>query len=336
MNRFLKKIKKMRLTILLLLSVLVMTIVGIVNTAKGKASVRYGWKHPFVVSALMKEEKTDKKADNETEDIEVATVNDASKGGDASSTDAEDDTIDYNTVAERIDRPMEFEKIPEFTPRSPYYVYTGHKPLTTSYPYIDAPKGYYKDTLFLGDSRVEGLHDYGNIPDADFCYKEGISVFNIRKDYLVWGDDGGGTLDELLEKNQYKKIYVMLGINELGKGFADEYAKSYGTLIKYLHIHQKDVVVVVMGVMYVTKDYSDGSDVFNNDNIDARNSLVAEYIDGYDTLYLDINPAVCDKTGALNPEYTNDGLHLTAEYYKLWVDFLNKHAYQDAMFESEQ
>ncbi|MBR3042770.1 MAG: hypothetical protein IKH94_08865, partial [Eubacterium sp.] len=124
----------------------------------------------------------------------------------------------------------------------------------------------------------------------------------------------------------------MLGVNELGKGYAEEYAEKYNDLIQYIHRIQKDAVVIVMGVMYVTKEYSDTSEVFNNDNINARNSLVAGYIDGKDTMYLDINPAFLDESGCLDAKYTNDGIHLSAEYYELWVDFLKKHALENDYF----
>ena len=113
---------------------------------------------------------------------------------------------------------------------------------------------------------------------------------------------------------------------------SEEYAEKYNDLIQYIHRIQKDAVVIVMGVMYVTKEYSDTSEVFNNDNINARNSLVAGYIDGKDTMYLDINPAFLDESGCLDAKYTNDGIHLSAEYYELWVDFLKKHALENDYF----
>ena len=167
----------------------------------------------------------------------------------------------------------------------------------------------------------------------DFCFKEGINVFNIFTEVLDWGDKGSGKLSELLTTNEYKKIYIMLGVNELGKGYDYEYAVKYNEVLKYIRSVQKDAVIVVMGIMYVTKDYSDQNEVYNNDNINARNSLVAGYINGNDTMYLDVNPAVVDDTGALAAAYTNDGVHLSAEYYHLWVDFLNSHALQKEMWE---
>ena len=45
-----------------------------------------------------------------------------------------------------------------------------------------------------------------------------------------------------------------------------------------------------MGMMHVTQSYADNSDVYNNDNVDCRNALVAEYADGQHIFYLDMTP----------------------------------------------
>ncbi len=321
MRKFLKTISNLKLTLLLILSVVVISLIGIYYSINEKVVKKYSWSHPFLVSFLLQEKPEVKKT---PAPVEVATVADASP--------AEPEHIDITTYPGRAERPMEYENVPKFEPRSPYYIYTGKKALTTTYPYVDAGPDYFKDTLFIGDSRIEGLFDFGNIPEADFCFRQGVSVFNIMGEDLNWGDKGSGTLGQLLKKYKYKKIYIMLGVNELGTGYAEDYADQYNMLIKYIHDRQENVIITVMGIMNVTKEYSDSSEVFNLDNINARNSLVAGYINGYDTFYLDVNPAVSDKNGALNAAYTNDGIHLSAEYYEKWVDFIKKHALQEDLW----
>ncbi len=346
----------LKLTIMIIVSVVVVTIIGAVVYFKGMSSVGYGFKKPFVMSALM--EKNTGEGDTQAADTqqnngsdksdienasagnaELASASNATDGdATASDTDADSYTICYDDVdpaeyAGRMPRPLETEDLEEFSARSAYYSYGGKKALSTPYPYVEAGEDYYKDTLFLGDSRIEGLHDYGNIEGAAFCYKDGLSVYNIFSSNLNWGDLGSGTLEQLVNQKSFKKIYIMLGVNELGKGFDYEYAAKYKELLDFLQENQKDAVITVMSVMYVTKAYSDGSVVFNNDNINSRNYLVAEYVDGISVLYLDINPCIVDDYGALNAEYTYDGIHLSADKYIIWVDFLKQHALQDAMWE---
>ncbi len=326
----------MKLTMALLVSIVVITIIGMVNVITKKSYMKYGLKKPFVVAAFVKgEPEPEKQAPNTPTDA-VMVAEDASSTDstltDATPSDAlaDDDLLNY---AGRMNRPMRYEAVPEYYPRSLYYTYTGKKALTTVYPYVNASDDYFNDALFIGDSRVEGLYSYGNIEGADFCFKEGINVFKIFTENLSWGDDGSGKLSDLLAKNKYKKIYIMLGVNELGAGYDYEFARKYSEILKFIHSVQKDAVITVMGIMNVTGEYSLANDVYNNDNICARNSLVAGYINGNDTFYLDVNPAVCDDYGGLNATYTNDGIHLSAEYYYLWVDYLKEHALQDEMWE---
>lgn len=329
-------IKTMPLTLCLIASALFFTVFGFVRFVKAKGAYKYNWKTPFVVAAFtegnaMNTAEADASVETPVADVklDIATKSDATP---APTPDPNGPIIEkYSKIKDRVERPMIYEEVPNFTPKSAYYVYTGKKPLTTVYPYIEVDDSYFQDTLFIGDSRIEGLADFGGIENAEFCYKEGISVYNILDEDLIFEGERG-YFGDIIGRKKYQKIYIMLGVNELGKGYAEEYAEKYNDLIQYIHRIQKDAVVIVMGVMYVTKEYSDTSEVFNNDNINARNSLVAGYIDGKDTMYLDINPAFLDESGCLDAKYTNDGIHLSAEYYELWVDFLKKHALENDYF----
>ena len=84
-----------------------------------------------------------------------------------------------------------------------------------------------------------------------------------------------------------------------------------------------------MGMMHVTTEYSDASDVFNNDNIDNRNTAAAGIADGERVFYLDMNECVDDERGGVREEYSKDGVHLKAEYYKLWTEWMKAHGVND-------
>ena len=49
-----------------------------------------------------------------------------------------------------------------------------------------------------------------------------------------------------------------------------------------------------------------------------------------------MNPVVTNKKGGVISKYTWDGIHLKAEYYDLWVDFLNQHGLPNEMFQAYQ
>ena len=157
-DKKLKTILNMKLTIAVIASVIVMTLVGFIFVISGKSKAGYGWKKPFVVAALM----GDRNMGLSEEDVNVATQGNAdytleeASASDATEGEAKEELLKLCEVTPgRMNRPMIYEEVDSFEPRSAYYSYTGKKPLTTVYPYVDADENYYKDALFIGDSRVE-------------------------------------------------------------------------------------------------------------------------------------------------------------------------------------
>ena len=76
------------------------------------------------------------------------------------------------------------------------------------------------DALFIGDSRTVGLMEYAGIDTADYFCTVGMSVYNIHKKPVSVPNVGKVTLTELLNGKKYGKIYIMLGINEVGYEFS--------------------------------------------------------------------------------------------------------------------
>ena len=210
--------------------------------------------------------------------------------------------------------------------RSPYYKNPGVRPLSSKYEYKDVDADYFATSLFIGDSRIEGLHDYSGWDKAYFAYKTGLSVFNMMSETLNT-NDGKCTLSEVLENYTFDNIYIMIGINELGSGTVSDFADKYKENLETIRSLQQDARIIILGIMYVTKEYSDSSDVYNNDNINAKNAAIASFANGSDIFYLDMNPAVVDENMALREDISFDGVHLIAKYYYLWTDFMCSHGY---------
>lgn len=221
--------------------------------------------------------------------------------------------------------PTKFIERAATKPRSPYYDDPGKMALTTEWDYQTVDNSYFEDAIFIGDSRIEGLCLYAGIDTADFCYKQGLTVYDLMTEKLVHKDNSQSTLTQTLSKKKYGKIFMMIGINELGKKTTKDYAEQYRKNIEEIQKLQPDARIILMGIMNVSSEYSKSNDVFNNDNINSKNVAIAELADGERIFYMDMNPAVTDKTGGLKKDYTWDGIHLKAQYYKLWADFLKEH-----------
>ena len=173
------------------------------------------------------------------------------------------------------------------------------------------------DALFIGDSRTVGLMEYAGIDGADYFCAVGMSVYNIHEKPVSVPNVGKVTLTELLNSKKYGKIYIMLGINEVGYKFSSTVEK-YSELIEFVKGKQSDAVIFIQANLHVTKSRSDSDKVVNNTAINVLNAELAKLADGKSKFYLDANILFDDKTGGLSSDKSKDGTHLYAKCYSEW------------------
>lgn len=188
-------------------------------------------------------------------------------------------------------------------------------------------ESYFDDALFIGDSRTVGIKKYTDLGNASFFSETGMSIYNIFDKKLLEPtiSDEKKSLEDVLTENTYGKIYLMVGINELGRGTADTYFAEYSKVIERIRQLQPEAIIFIEGNMNVTKEKSDNDPIFNNVNIGIRNAKIAALANQKDIFYIDINEAVTDDEGYLMDEYTFDDVHLKAKYYSIWKEFLLAH-----------
>lgn len=179
---------------------------------------------------------------------------------------------------------------------------------------------YFEDALLIGDSRMEGIKEYGGLENTDFFAHSGMSVFSIGERKLtVHGEKM--TFAEVLEHKQYKKVYFMIGINELGYQF-DLVEKKYAQRVEQIKEAQPNAIIYLCANLHVTKEQSDKDSIYNNENVNRLNTMVKALTDGERVIYLDINELFDDEDGALSKEYSADSFHVMGKYYEAWVDWL--------------
>lgn len=205
---------------------------------------------------------------------------------------------------------------------------TTKKPSTTTTGSTIRPVSF-PNTLFIGDSRSVGLAEYGKLSDATFFCSVGMNAYKIWKDAVDVKGVGKVTLDKLLDQKQFERVYIMLGINELGYGL-ESTTQKYKDLITGIHEKQPNAKVIINSTLHVTKacnDITSGSKaIFTNARINDFNKLIAALADNERVFYLDINPAFDDANGNMPAEYAaGDGIHIKAKYYLLWRDYLDTH-----------
>lgn len=187
--------------------------------------------------------------------------------------------------------------------------------------FTDAPEGYFEDALFIGDSRTVGLKEYGGIHEATYFATEGMSVYNVQKENVSVKNVGNVTLSSLLANKKFGKIYLMLGINELGYDH-NKTTQKYGELVEQIKKAQPSAIIFVEANMHVSQSRSDSDSIFNNKNIDKYNKAIKQFTDNETVFYLNVNPLFDDENGNLDKKYTSDNTHVLGKYYRTWTDWL--------------
>ena len=190
---------------------------------------------------------------------------------------------------------------------------------------------YFEDALFIGDSRTSGLAEYGNMMDhTSFMSRESASIyalFSSKMDFREPGSDVRETdLYDVLSAKQYGKIYLSVGVNELGIGNTYGYYDLYRRALIKIRVMQPEAIIYIQGSMHVSEAVTKKDKVTNNTIIVQRNKAIATLANGYNIFYIDMNTAVCDKNGNLIADYSGDGVHLKASKYELWHESLLQNA----------
>lgn len=192
-------------------------------------------------------------------------------------------------------------------------------------PFTKVDESYFDDALFIGDSRTVGLSEYSNWKNPVYYADVGLTVYHVFDKEIAKVNGETMNIDQALQRQKFGKIYIMLGINELGRGTTETFAAKYSQVIGRIRELQPDAIIFIEGIMGVSKKKSDSDPIFNNKNIQERNAAIESLADNSSVYYIDVNQVIMDESGAIPSEYTFDNVHLKAAYYSIWTNYLMEH-----------
>lgn len=190
---------------------------------------------------------------------------------------------------------------------------------------------YFADAAFLGDSRVDGFRLYSGLTQGDFIVKPGMSVFKVHEDLLVYKGEEMTAL-EALGRKEYGKVYVSLGVNELGMYDDQGYYDCYARLIDGIRAQQPQAIVYIQLLVPVNAQKCAQKKVayyVTNEQIAVYNSLLYQLAQDKQVLLVDPAEALVDETGQPPYDTVTDGVHFTKERYGAWLDYLKCHTLQE-------
>lgn len=200
-----------------------------------------------------------------------------------------------------------------------------------------ADMSYFSDALFIGHSILNGLsQNYTNlIPNAGFFTVNGgtsVGIMDIEIDYTaVTRDSSGnlvtgfftGTLDDALSDYDYSKVYIMLGINEIGA--QQRLCANISSMIATIREKLGSVKIYIISVTPLSKEYTTNSESFKRSNLLACNNALMQMCINDNVYYLDMYSTFAGSDGYIKDEYTRDGVHLSTAGCNLFVDYLRTH-----------
>lgn len=186
---------------------------------------------------------------------------------------------------------------------------------------------YFDDALFIGDSRTEGLALYGELTNADYFSSVGLSIFEVTKKQAGNPNTSESmSLAQKLASKQYGKVYIMLGLNELGTGTTESWTQAYADVVAQIRQAQPDAAIYLQSILLVSASQDNPGGAINNETVRVRNEALSGLENSADHIYyLDVNEAVMDTNGCLDASLTNDGIHLAGTALPLWEDYLKQH-----------
>lgn len=197
-------------------------------------------------------------------------------------------------------------------------------PVQESEPVDDS---YFDDVAFVGDSRTDGFRLYSGLGRGTYFCVTGETVASAT-DMENWKTEDGRkiSLADAVAAADCGKIYLMLGINELGWNGTDIFRSHAENLLRRLQADHPDAEIVVQSLLPVSAEQDAKGSYVNNQRILAYNQVWMELAEETGCDYVNIAEAVTGEDGCLPAEMSFDGVHLNRAGCHAWLDYLRTHS----------
>lgn len=171
---------------------------------------------------------------------------------------------------------------------------------------------WFEDAAFLGHSLMDGFRMFSGLTTGDMFVKTSMTVRS------------SGSFIESMAAKQYGKIYILLGVNEIG--FDPDYFKEqYAAMLDSIIGQQPQADIYILSLTPVSAAKSAEAGNLNMTRVKLYNERLYALAAEKGCYYIDMVDALADETGYLPAAVTSDGVHFSASHYKLWMEYLRVH-----------
>ena len=183
----------------------------------------------------------------------------------------------------------------------------------------------FSDAVFIGDSRTQAFMIGAGLGNSHYYCEKGINVSTAMTDAVFTLPDGTkGNLRDALSQQQFKRVYVMFGANELGWPDPQEFGMKYTQVITTIQELQPQAKIYVQSILPVSESRASKGDYVNNVQIATFNEVIFQMTINTGTTYLPVGAALANDIGCLPEEASVDGVHPNKEYCMKWLEYLRQ------------
>lgn len=168
------------------------------------------------------------------------------------------------------------------------------------------------EIFFLGNSITDG-GEWTEFFNDKRCKNRGISA-DITEGVLIRLD--------AITKCKPAKIFLLIGVNDISKGFSDSsILANYRKILERIKTESPKTKVYVQSILPVNPAYNFYPNHINKTaRIKANNIELKKLASEMGYVYIDLFSLMADSNDFLRKDLSLDGLHLNYAGYKLWID----------------
>lgn len=185
----------------------------------------------------------------------------------------------------------------------------------------------FSSAAFVGDSRTEGFQLYSGLKAGAYFCAVGATVQSVTEKPTQDAPGGKEPILDALARGSYDRIYIMLGVNELGWYRTEDFTQQYERVIDRVRADHPEARIAIESLLPVSAAQDKKRSYVNNERIRLFNGLLEELAEKTDCVFLDPASAVTGADGTLPAEWTTDGVHLNSAGCRKWLEYLRENPF---------
>lgn len=187
--------------------------------------------------------------------------------------------------------------------------------------YTSANQQYFDDAVFIGSSKMLGLRQDSRFESATFYTMQEMSFDFLLSKKCIDNQDQSVTIFEVLKKQEFQKVYLDLGSDEVNWMSPNLFIKKYSQIIEEIQRINPDAYIYVQSIVPLKTKQKETP----IERIQCYNVLLKQLCQKNQIVYLDLVSALTGTNKYLDEDMLYDEYHYKTQVNQQWVDYLTQH-----------